>query len=363
MQRLKMQRRLLLVLALLLLVGMPTSAVLASPLAQRVVGDDDVVYDDVVLFDENFELAEGGRVTGDVIIFNGDATIAGTVSGDVVLFNGNLEAADTAVLNGDCVLFNGTNSGEGASSLACIDMDVMLPAGLSNFVNELTASPDFGPPPAVEIDQPSHLGRFVGGTAAAIARSLLFGLLAFAAASLMPQPMMRIEDALRKKPLASGAVGLLTSFSMPFVLVIFGLVSAVLILACGLGLLGFPIMFVMVLALVAAGFLGWFSVGNVVGEFLAQRLNLKNRSQPMTTALGTAAITFALGFLGAIPFVIGESLIWWAIVFVGLGATALTKFGTQAYPLMALPQPNPDKITAVLETLPKGTLPDKTDIN
>lgn len=174
--------------------------------------------------------------------------------------------------------------------------------------------------------------------------------------------MTRIEDALRQKPLASGAVGMLTSFSMPFVLVIFGLLSAVLILACGLGLLGFPIMFVMVLALVAAGFLGWFSVGNVVGEFLAQRLNIKNRTQAMTTALGTAAITFVIGFLGAIPFVFGESLISMAIVFIGLGATALTKFGTRDYPLVALPQPNPDKITAVLDTLPEGTLPDKADI-
>lgn len=352
MQRLKTQRQFLLLLALLLLLVIPTGAVLAAPLAQRVVGDDDVVYDDVILFDENFELAEGGRVKGDIVIFNGNATIAGTVNGDVVLFNGDLVTADTAVLDGDCVLFNGASSGEGASSLSCIDMDVVLPAGMSNFVNELTASADFAPPPPVEMERPSPVGQFVGGTAAAIARSLLFGLLAFAVASFFPQPMTRIEDALRQKPLASGAVGLLTSFSMPFVLAIFGLISAVLILACGLGLLGFPIMFVMVLTLVAAGFLGWFSVGNVVGEFLAQRLNIKNRSQAVTTALGTAAITFAIGFLGAVPFVFGEGLISMAIVFIGLGATALTKFGTRDYPLVAMPQPNPDKITAVLETLP-----------
>ncbi|MCA9953533.1 MAG: polymer-forming cytoskeletal protein [Anaerolineales bacterium] len=357
MQRHKTQRRLLLLLALVLLL-IPTGAVLAAPLAQRVVGDGDVVYDDIVLFDENLELAEGGHVKGDIVLFNGNATIAGTVDGDVVLFNGDLEIADTAVLSGDCVLFNGASAGEGASSLSCIDMDVVLPAGVSNFVNELTASVNFAPPPTVEVERPSPLGQFVGGTAAAIVRSLVFALLAFAAASFFPQPMTRIEDALRKKPLASGAVGMLTSFSMPFVLVIFGLVSAVLILACGLGLLGFPIMFVMVLALMAAGFLGWFSVGNVVGEFLAQRLNIKNRSQAMTTALGTATITFVIGFLGAIPFVFGESLVSMAIVFIGLGATALTKFGTRDYPLMALPQPNPDKITAVLDTLP-----DKADIN
>ena len=356
MQRHKTQRRLLLLLALVLLL-IPTGAVLAAPLAQRVVGDGDVVYDDIVLFDENLELAEGGHVKGDIVLFNGNATIAGTVDGDVVLFNGDLEIADTAVLSGDCVLFNGASAGEGASSLSCIDMDVVLPAGVSNFVNELTASVNFAPPPTVEVERPSPLGQFVGGTAAAIVRSLVFALLAFAAASFFPQPMTRIEDALRKKPLASGAVGMLTSFSMLFIVGILLLVSIVLTLVC-IGLLGFPVIMVLALGTVAAGFLGWFSVGNVVGEFLAQRLNIKNRSQAMTTALGTAAITFVIGFLGAIPFVFGESLVSMAIVFIGLGATALTKFGTRDYPLMALPQPNPDKITAVLDTLP-----DKADIN
>jgi len=353
-----MQRRFLLFLALLLALAIPTSVVLAAPATQTVVGDEDVIRNDVVLFNDDFELKAGGRVNGDVILFNGKADIAGTVTGDVVLFNGNLTLADTAVLNGECVLFNGTTEGEGASSYSCTNLDVMLPTGITNFVNKLADTSDFNPVTAVEVERPSPFGHFVGGTAAAIARSLLFGLLAFAAASLMPQPMLRIEEALRQKPVASGAVGLLTAFSMPFVVGILALVSAVLILACGLGLLGFPIIIVMVLGMVAAGFLGWFTVGNIVGEFLAERFNLKTRSQPATTALGTIVITFTLGFLGAIPFVIGEGLIWIAIVALGLGATALTKFGTRAYPLVAAPVVNQDKVTAVLETLP-----DKTDID
>ncbi len=168
-------------------------------------------------------------------------------------------------------------------------------------------------------------------------------MLAFAAASLMPQPMQRIENTLRKRPIASGAIGLLTTFSMPFVAFTLALVSLPLILLCGLGLLGYPLIGVMLLAMVAAGFLGWFTVGNIVGEFLAQKMNMKSSSQAKTTALGTVAITF----------VIGESLIWWAIVFLGLGATALTKFGTREYPLVVESGPlNVDKITAVLDTLP-----------
>ena len=344
-----MQRSILFFLTIFLLLAVPTGAVFAAPATDKVVKADDVVRNDIVLFDEDFTLEDGGRVTGDIIIFNGDAHIAGTVNGDVVLFNGNLTTEDTASLGGECVLFNGNASGEGA--ISCTNMNVMLPDGITNFVGELASSADFVPPAPVDVERPSPFARFVVGTAAAVARSLLFGLLAFATASLIPQPMMRIEEALRKKPVASGAVGLLTVFSIPFVVGILALVSAVLTLVC-IGLLGFPIIIALILGTVAAGFLGWFTVGNIVGEFLAVRLNLKTLSQPATTALGTMAITFTLGFLGAVPFVIGEGLIWMTIVALGLGATALTKFGTRAYPIVAAPVVNQDKVTAVLDTLP-----------
>ncbi len=354
MQQVKTKRRLFWVLALLLLLVLPTSVALAAPAAQREVGDDETVYGDVVLFDEDFVLADGARVNGDLVLFNGHAEISGTVNGDLVLFNGDLTMSDTAVLNGDCVLFNGASAGDG--SVSCTNLNVEIPVQLENWLGEL----EINSPPVAEYEAPSFMRQFLGGTAASIARAILFGLLAFAAASLMPQPMTRIENTLRKRPVASGAIGLLTTFSMPFVALTLALVSIPLILLCGLGLLGYPLIGVMFLAMVAAGFLGWFTVGNIVGEFLAQKLNMKSSSQAMTTALGTAAITFGIGFLGAIPFMIGESLIWWAIVFLGLGATALTKFGTRDYPLVAAPAPlNQDKINAVLDTLPdKETLAD-----
>ena len=347
MQRRKTERRFLWALALLLLLVIPTSVALAAPLAQRDVDDEETVYGDVVLFDENFTLAEGGRVTGDIVIFNGNADISGTVNGDVVLFNGELMTGATAVLNGDCVLFNGTSTGDG--SVSCTNLNFELPQEVVNFLGNLEVNPET----MVEVPEPPLMQRILTGTAASIGRAVLLGLLAFAAASVMPQPMLRIENTLRKRPVASGAIGLLTTFSMPFVALTLALVSIPLILLCGLGLLGYPLIGVMILALIAAGFLGWFTVGNIVGAFLAEKLNMNSPSQAMTTALGTAAITFVIGFLGAIPFVIGESLIWWAIVFLGLGATALTKFGTREYPLALEGTPfNQDKITAVLDTLP-----------
>jgi hypothetical protein len=357
-----MQRRILLLLTLLLLLAISSGTVFAAPVADKIVNADDVVRNDVILFNEDFELADGGRVTGDIIIFNGNAHIAGTVNGDVVLFNGNLTTEATASLNGDCVLFNGQASGEDGSTVSCTKLDVVVPDGVVNFVDELASdefAAEFTAEPSVEVQRPSPFVRFAGGTAAAVARSLLFGLLAFAAASLLPQQMTQIEETLRAKPVASGIVGLLTASSMMFVIPILLLISTVLIVACLVGLLGFPLIFMMVLGLVAAGFVGWFTMGNVVGEFIAKRLGKKDRSQAMTTALGTIVITFVIGFLGSIPFVFGESLITWTIIFLGLGATMLTKFGTRTYPIVALPTVNEDKVTAVLDTLPDE--PDTSD--
>lgn len=354
-----MQRRILFLLALLLLLAIPTGVTLAAPIIDTVVNADDVIRNDVILFNEDFELADGGRVMGDIIIFNGNAHIAGTVNGDVVLFNGNLTTEATATLNGDCVLFNGQSSAEDGSSISCTNLAVTLPDGVVNFAESLASSTEITTTQAATVERPSSFSSFAWGTAAAAARSLLFGLLAFAAASLMPLQMTRIEETLRAKPIASGTVGLLTSFAMPFVLTILTVASALLILACGLGLLGFPIIFVMFLGLIAAGFVGWFTMGNLVGAFLASHMNWKSRSQAMTTALGTMVITFVIGLLGTIPFVFGESVISWVIVSLGLGATMLTKFGTRAYPIVALPTVNDDKVTAVLDTLPNE--PDDSD--
>ncbi|MFZ1400799.1 MAG: polymer-forming cytoskeletal protein, partial [Candidatus Promineifilaceae bacterium] len=233
MQRRKTERRILWVLALLLLLVLPTSVALAAPLAQRDVNDDETVYGDVVLFDEDFMLAEGGRVTGDIVIFNGDADISGTVNGDVVLFNGELLMSDTAVLNGDCVLFNGASTGDG--SVSCTNLNVALPEQLGNIINGINLG-ELNPGSVVEVQEQPLMQRILGGTAAAIGQAVLLGLLAFAAASVMPQSMLRIENTLRQRPVASGAIGLLTTFSMPFVALTLALVSIPLILLCGLGL-------------------------------------------------------------------------------------------------------------------------------
>ena len=71
-----------------------------------------------------------------------------------------------------------------------------------------------------------------------------------------------------------------------------------------------------------------------------------------TAVLGTMILTFVFGLLGAIPWVMGEGLVSFFAMCMGLGAVALTKFGTRNYPTVQIAEPDDDKITAVLDTLP-----------
>ncbi len=59
---------------------------------------EDVTVDDAVIFNGNATIA--GHVTGTVLAFNGDVTITGTVDGDVASISGRVIVEDGAVVNG-----------------------------------------------------------------------------------------------------------------------------------------------------------------------------------------------------------------------------------------------------------------------
>jgi hypothetical protein len=112
----------------------------------------------------------------------------------------------------------------------------------------------------------------------------------------------------------------------------------------------------MLLALVAGGVFGWIAIGTWLGEKL---LRNSKRSLATKAALGTMALTFALGLFGMLPFVWGEGILVSIISAIGLGAVALTQFGRKPYP----PQDGGEvvvedavKIASVLDTLPDDDL-------
>ena len=99
---------------------------------------------------------------------------------------------------------------------------------------------------------------------------------------------------MRKKPVASGFVGFLTALAVPIVVTILAIISAVLTIIC-IGLLGFPIILLILLAFVAAILMGWVAAGTWLGQRLFQG---SKRTLAMKAALGTFVLTFVLGLLG-----------------------------------------------------------------
>ncbi|MGB4871318.1 MAG: hypothetical protein WBP47_14800 [Candidatus Promineifilaceae bacterium] len=357
-----MNKRMLFVLVLvLLLTAVPASAAFAAPPmdGDQTVETGESVNNDVILLDGDLEIQTDGTVNGDVVLFNGDADISGTINGNLVLFNGDLDASETAVINGDCVVLNGDINDHTSGGLGCTNVgglpDFLPLAGLAGLANGLAAPqiddvpvPPAPPaPPAPPVSGPGFFGEFVG----VIARSLLFSILAFAVVSLAPSHLNQVESALKRKPVASGTVGFLTAVAVPTIAGLLAILSAVLLLIC-IGIVGFAVVFALVAGLGVAAMLGWVAAGDLLGQWLVRRTNRQKMNPALGGALGTFVLTFGLGVFGLIPFVFGEGLVSLIVTFVGLGAVALTKFGTQPYPLVHVVHEDAAKVTAVLDTLP-----------
>lgn len=341
-------KRTLLILCILGCLLLPAGQVLAAPVTDRVVGPDDESPVDITLWDDDLDVEEGATVRGDVTVFNGDVTIAGRINGDLVVFNGDLELAETAVLRGDCVVFNGTVEDDSSAGISCFNPED-LPAipGLDNWITDTEGIP--GGEVVVETPyRPNFFLQFLG----MIGRTLLVGGLAFLAATALPQHMQHAQQAVREKPLITAGVGVLTTLAVPAIVVLLIPVSIVLLFVC-VGILGFPLMVALLMALGVGALFGWIIIGSIVGDWLAGRSG-RSWTTAQKTALGTMLLTVGFGVLSLIPYVVLEGFASYLVMSLGLGAVVLTKFGTRGYPVsgQTAPEPNPEKVTAVIDTLP-----------
>jgi hypothetical protein len=366
-------KRVTFLLIVMLLLAVPISTAFAASPFDTTVGQNETVNNDVIVFDGDLMLEEGSVVNGDVIVFNGDVETSGTINGDLVIFNGDLNAAGAASVNGDCVLLNGSVEDGSAGGISCTNIEGSAISGWIKGIPPIAADPKAVPdvpdvpavpdPPAVseipsvpDLPETADIAPHTRGSNAGvdflgvISSTLLLGLLAFAAGSVFPNHLQQVKATARKKPFASGVVGVLTSIAVPALAALLAVVSAVLTLIC-IGLLGFPIVLLMLLGLAAGAVFGWIAIGTWVGDKLFRN---GKRSLAMKAALGTMILTAGLGLLGMmLPFV--EGIIAFVAGAIGLGAVALTQFGRKQYPPLGETitySEDPIKVANVLETLP-----------
>lgn len=369
-------KRIGLFLALLLIFLLPSGYALATSRYDRIIKKGETVKGGITLFDDDLIVEEGGTVDGDVTIFGGQADVSGTITGDVAIFDGSMELAGS--VGGDLVVFGGDLHVEETSSVGgdCFALggevvDDSDDVSCSNVARGFAASGvldsirPFVPPeaptpprpptvPEFEVREPSAfsgLGRFLLNVSEVVGRSLLLGILALIVTAVFPRQLEQVSATIRRKPAASGAVGLLTAVAGPSLIV---LLLVVLAITC-VGLLLYPAVFLLALALLAAALLGWIALGDILGRMLLRSFRVAHRNLPVTAALGTALLTFVLGGLGLLPFVWGESLVVLLLACVGLGAAALTQFGTKPYPPGTAPAEDREKVEAAMKTLPPET--------
>lgn len=340
----------------LLFASLPLNAVLAQSSGDRVISDGEVVDGDVTVLEGDLTIEDGAVVTGSVVVMDGDLDLAGVVNGDVALFDGALNLGETAVLGGECIVLHGNMEIAEGQSVTCRSLS--FPALERIFdsippVPEVPAVPETpAVPPVPPVVQGSHwgFGHFIGNVMETAGWTFTLGVLALIVASVFPRQLNQVGTVISEKPVASGTVGLLTGVAGASLLALMSAIFSILILACGLGLLGFPIVFVVSVALLAAAILGWIAIGQKVGVWLAGPLKLKNPSLPTTTVLGTIALSLLVGLMNILGLEFGQWLLSTIIGAVGLGAAALTQFGTRPYPAVVV---NPDKVAAAVNNMPE----------
>lgn len=333
----KQNRFLLIISCFITLLALSVGTTLAATSADTIVATGEVIDDDLNVTDD-LDLEADSVINGSVNIFAGDADIAGTINGDLFVVGGDVHLHPTAAINGECVIVGGALL-ENPNNIACTAVgEFDLP--ISNLAaGDLTA---------LALTDGDGAGFGQGTLLSTIGSSIMLGLLAMATTAIAPGHVKRVSEAIQVKPVATGTVGVLTFVASVSIITIIGVISVVLAVVC-VGLLGLPVVLAMSAMLATAMVVGWVSVGKIIGEVLSDALHLHHISLPMTAALGTAALSLAIGLIGLMPAVgIGADIAAFLIGGIGLGATALTRFGTRPWPLFAI---DPSKEEIVITTL------------
>lgn len=269
---------------------------------------------DLVVFGGNVVLEEDSFVDGAVFIMGGKATVAGEVDAELVVFGGDVELKSTAIIGSDVVIWGGHfERAEGA-----IVEGSVLEGATIGLPRDFRIGRVLRLPPTPSM-MPLEAGTtFFFNTVMDIFKAIVTALAMMALGLLvvlfLPRHTETVAQAILAAPLPSLGVGFLT-----------------LVVAIGLTLLlAFticlsPIALFTALITVAAGFFGWIAVGLLVGQKLLEGLKAQEPAPLVAVVIGVllTSLISALPCLGFVVFL--------AVLSLGLGGVALTRFGTMSY--------------------------------
>jgi hypothetical protein len=240
-----------------------------------------------------------GEALADVAALDGSVEVSGQVTGDVVVMRGDVRLAPTARVGGDIFVIGGSiRAAPGARAGGRM---VSYPTA-SNAWLTLMEGPSLGLGFAPTTRREAKLALL----AAWAALLLLF----FAASG---RQLLETADGVRREPFRSFFVGLTGVACILLTGIFFSMFAR--------GLIGVPLLVLVVLLALVLKLWGMVAVFYALGDWISLRL-LRRRYRPLNAA------TVGLLAMGLIKFLPWFGVVaWTTATFIGIGAALSTKFG------------------------------------
>lgn len=301
---------------------------------QVFVDETSKINGDMAVFGGNVDIQ--GAIDGDTIVFGGYVTVDGTIDGDIGLVGGNISLGETAVVKGDIGLVGGQpDIAEGA----VVEGEIRGPNQFEYEYGDQRSDDDGGfiptpPAPPVAPDFPFGNGfspfRWISNVVSDIFWNIsllvTLGLISWLVAAFMPEQMLNVRNTVTGAGPLSFGVGFLSSVvTAVSVLLVFTICLAFVPAAAAL-------------VIGVAALFGWIVIGQIIGERLLVASGVPYPNFIVSSIIGVAVLTLVTNMpvIGQIPCIgfllsLVGSIVGLIVVFTGIGAVLLTRFGTRSY--------------------------------
>jgi hypothetical protein len=243
-----------------------------------------------------------GEALGDVAALEGSAEVTGRVDGDVVVLGGDARLGSEAQVGGDIFVLGGTVHAEPGARVS--GRMVSYPTASSAMVT-LVEGPSLG----LGFNSPVVMGAKL----ALLASWAALLLVLFAASG---RQLLETAGGIRREPFRSFVTGLTGVLALVLTALFFSAFTG--------GLVGVPLLVLVVLLGMILKLWGMVAVFYALGDWLARRLLRRPRLRPLNAA------TLGLLVLGLVKFLPWVGVwVWTAATLIGIGAALSTKFGRQ----------------------------------
>ncbi|HEX3131395.1 MAG TPA: polymer-forming cytoskeletal protein [Thermoanaerobaculia bacterium] len=248
------------------------------------------------------DIIVAGEALGDVAALEGSAEVTGRVDGDIVVLGGDARLGPQAQVGGDVFVLGGTVHADPGARVS--GRMVSYPTASSAMVT-LVEGPSLG------LGFTSPL--VVGAKLALLASWAALLLVLFAASG---RQLLETADGIRREPFRSFVTGLTGVLAL--------ILTALFFSAFTGGLVGVPLLMLVVLLGMILKLWGMVAVFYALGDWMARRLLRRPRLRPLNAA------TLGLLVLGLVKFLPWVGVwVWTAATLIGIGAALSTKFGRQ----------------------------------